>query len=123
MASSGALQDVSDAWYKIIARAWSDDAYKAELLANPKAALHEMGVDTLGGQPITLAGFNISVVEDANASIGDWHIQGKGPDATYVISLPPRPSGAMAESELEAVAGAGSCCSTSCCCGTSTAEV
>ena len=123
MASSGALQDVSDAWYKIIARAWSDDAYKAELLANPKAALHEMGVDTLGGQPITLAGFNIAVVEDANASIGEWHIKGKGADATYVISLPPRPEGAMGESELEAVAGASCSCSSCCTCGTSSAEV
>jgi len=123
MSKPDSHQNVSDAWYKIIARAWSDDAYKAELLSDPKTALHEMGVDTVGGKPITLAGFNIAVVEDANANIGDWRIQGKGADATYVISLPPRPSGAMAESELEAVAGAGSCCSTSCCCGTSTAEV
>ncbi len=116
-------QDVSDAWYKIIARAWSDDAYKSELLNDPKTALHEMGVDTVGGKPITLAGFNIKVVETPDAAIGDWHVEGKGASATYVVSLPQRPSGAMAESELEAVAGAGSCCSTSCCCGTSTSEI
>ena len=122
MPNPGSLQDVSDAWYKIIARAWSDDAYKAELLSDPKAALHEMGVDTLGGQPITLAGFNIKVVEDPKANIGDWHIEGKGVDATYVVSLPPRPEGAMAESELEAVAGASCSCSSCCCCGTSSAE-
>jgi hypothetical protein len=118
------MQEVHDAWYKIIARAWSDDAYKQELLDDPKAALQEMGVDTIGGQPVTLAGFNIKVVEDPNATAGDWHIVGKGMDATCVVALPPRPSASMSESELESVAGAGCCCSSSCCCcGTSTSEI
>lgn len=32
------------AFFKVVARAWSDAAYKAELLSNPVAALAKMGL-------------------------------------------------------------------------------
>jgi hypothetical protein len=32
------------AFFKVVARAWSDAAYKAELLSHPAAALAEMGL-------------------------------------------------------------------------------
>jgi len=37
---------------KIVARAWTDPAYKARLLGDPKAALAEMGVTKLDENPI-----------------------------------------------------------------------
>ena len=36
---------------KIVARAWTDDAYRTRLLADPKAALAEMGVTKLDENP------------------------------------------------------------------------
>ena len=32
------------AFFKVVARAWTDAAYKAQLLSNPAAALAEMGL-------------------------------------------------------------------------------
>ncbi|MEQ9122782.1 MAG: nitrile hydratase subunit alpha, partial [Alphaproteobacteria bacterium] len=37
---------------KIVARAWTDPAYRERLLADPKAALAEMGVTKLDENPI-----------------------------------------------------------------------
>lgn len=37
---------------ELIAKAWSDDAFKARLIKNPKAAMAELGIATLAGVEI-----------------------------------------------------------------------
>ncbi len=108
------VQDVSQAWSKIIAKAWSDDAFKAQLVRDPNPVLDQYGIDDLDA-------YHVKVVEDPNAQLGDWHIQGRGPNATCIVAIPPKPSGAMSDSELEGVAGAGCCCC--CCCGAASEEI
>ena len=100
------MQDVGQAWTKIIAKAWSDDSFKNSLMSNPKSVLDEYGIRDLDA-------YHVQVIEDPNAAPGDWHIQGRGPNATYVVAIPPKPSGQLSDAELEGVAGAGCCC---CCC-------
>lgn len=72
---------------KVIARAWRDPAFKAKLLADPKAVLKEAGVTFA-------ADVTVRVVEDT---------------ATHFhLVLPPKPSGALSEEALDHVA-AGAC--------------
>ena len=110
------MQDVAQKWNKIITKAWSDDGFKNKLLTNPKPILNEYGINELDA-------FHVKVIEDPNARPGDWHIQGRGTDATYIVAIPPKPNGALSDSDLEGVAGAGCipcCCS---CCGAPSDEV
>ena len=72
---------------KIIARAWRDPAFKAKLLADPKAVLHEAGMTFP-------ANVTVRVVEDTAA-----HLH---------LVLPPKPTGALSEEALDQVA-AGAC--------------
>jgi hypothetical protein len=67
-----------------IARAWSDPAYKARLLADPHAALAEVGIST----PENL---KFKVVENTG-------------DVVHLI-LPPPPSGELSEESLALVSG------------------
>ena len=108
------MQDISQAWSKIIAKAWSDDDFKARLLSDPKPVLDEYGIRDLDD-------FHVQVHEDPNAQPGDWHIQGRGPNATYIVAIPPKPSGELSDSDLESVAGAG--CSCCCCTGAASDEI
>ena len=72
---------------KVIARAWRDPAFKAKLLADPKAVLNEAGVTF----PTDVT---VRVVEDT---------------ATHFhLVLPPKPTGALSEEALDHVA-AGAC--------------
>jgi hypothetical protein len=66
MAQSGAA-----GYAKVVARAWTDEAFKRRLLADPVAALAEMGARVP-------AGMTVRVVESTDA-------------LTYLI-LPPRPA-------------------------------
>jgi len=72
---------------KVIARAWRDPAFKAKLLADPKAVLNEAGVTF----PTDVT---VRVVEDTAA-----HVH---------LVLPPKPTGALSEEALDHVA-AGAC--------------
>ena len=69
---------------KIIAKAWRDPAFKAELIANPAAALKAEGIDVPAGMAVT-------VVENT--------------DKLFHLVLPPVPSDELSEDDLEAVAG------------------
>ena len=69
---------------KIIAKAWRDPAFKAEMIANPTAALKAEGIDVPAGMTVT-------VVENT--------------DKQFHLVLPPAPSGELSEDDLEAVAG------------------
>ena len=69
---------------KIIAKAWRDPAFKAELIANPAAALKAEGIDVPAGMAVT-------VLENT--------------DKQFHLVLPPVPSDELSEDDLEAVAG------------------
>lgn len=74
-----------NAYTKIVTKAWSDPEFKARLLADPKAALAECGVQVP-------ASMQISVHEDS--------------DDVVNMVLPISPAGeALSELELEQVAG------------------
>lgn len=64
----------------IIAKAWSDPAFKAKLLADPNAALKELGVAVAAGK-------TVKVVENA-----DRHLH---------LVLPPKPSGQLSADEAD----------------------
>ena len=72
------------AFGKIIAKAWRDPAFKAELIANPAAALKAEGIDVPAGMKVT-------VVENT--------------DKLFHLVLPPAPTDELSDKELDAVAG------------------
>src|SRR5215210_9522254 len=108
------MKETAQTWSKIIAKAWSDDSFKDKLLSDPKPILSEYGIHDLDA-------YHVQVVEDPNARVGDWHIQGRGSSATYIVAIPPKPNGELSDSELEGVAGAG--CSCCCCTGAASDEI
>src|SRR5437868_5399205 len=67
----------------IIAKAWSDPAFKAKLLAEPHAALEELGVAVAAGK-------TVKVVENA-----DSHVH---------LVLPPKPAGDLPQRALDRMA-------------------
>jgi len=71
---------------KAIARAWTDQAYKAKLLNDPHAALSEVGVEVP-------AGITAQVVENTNDT---QHL---------VLPVAPVEAGEMSVEDLEKVAG------------------
>ena len=64
----------------IIAKAWSDPAFKAKVLADPHAALKELGVAVAAGK-------TVKVVENA-----DRHLH---------LVLPPKPAGPLSADEAD----------------------
>ena len=75
----------SDTTYaKVIAKAWRDPAFKAELIANPAAALKAEGIDVPAGMAVT-------VLENT--------------DKQFHLVLPPEPTDELSEDALDAVAG------------------
>jgi len=81
------MPETDNEFAKIIAKAWRDPAFKAELIANPAAALKAEGIDVPAGMTVT-------VLENT--------------DKQFHLVLPPAPSGELSEDDLEAVAGGGS---------------
>src|SRR5262245_36486748 len=73
------------AYYKVAARAWSDPAYKARLMADPAAVLKEAGVDLP-------AGMKLKAVENT------------GDTMHFVLPAPPA-EGEMSEESLSKVSG------------------
>jgi len=69
---------------KIIAMAWRDPAFKAELIANPAAALKAEGINVPAGMTVT-------VVENT--------------DKQFHLVLPPVLTDELSDEALEAVAG------------------
>lgn len=80
---------------KVIAKSWSDDGYKQQLLNDPRSALSEMGVDLPADLEITVS----------EQKPGELH-----------LVLPPKPaSGELSTESLQSISG-GFC---SCCCSSS----
>jgi len=78
-------QDTAAAHGKIIAKAWSDPAFKAKLLADPHGALKDAGV-------AVPPGMTVKVVENT-----DTHVD-------FVLSATPADK-SLGNDELEGVAG------------------
>ena len=73
---------------KVIAKAWSDEAFKAQLLNEPAAALAAAGVDVPKG-------VTVKVVENT--------------DSLFHLVLPLRPDGELDDEALDKVAGGDRC--------------
>ena len=74
---------------KNIAKAWRDPAFKAELIANPAAALKAEGIDVPDGMAVT-------VVENT--------------DKQFHLVLPPVPTDELSDDALDGVSGGGGFC-------------
>jgi len=72
---------------QLIAKAWSDEDFKARLLADPKAAMKEAGIDVPEG-------VEIEVVESTQ-------------EKAYLV-IPANPVGELSDEDLDKVAG-GAC--------------
>jgi hypothetical protein len=71
---------------RVVAKAWADDAFKAALIADPRATLAQEGI-------ALPAGLTLKVLENTA-------------DTLHVI-LPPPPSAALSDEAVGAVVGAG----------------
>jgi hypothetical protein len=56
------LHESEKAWMKVVAKAWSDQAFKAQLLADPSAVLRENGI-------IPPNGITFKVLEDSATTV------------------------------------------------------
>ena len=72
------------AYAKVVARAWSDEAFKDKLKSDPRAALAEHGIEVP-------AGMKVEILENTPSKLH--------------LSLPRAPEGELSEEELEGVAG------------------
>jgi len=69
---------------QLIAKAWSDEGFKAKLLSDPKAAMKEVGMDVPEG-------VDIEVVESTQEKV-------------YLV-IPAKPVGELSDEDLDKVAG------------------
>ncbi|WP_232731650.1 hypothetical protein [Kamptonema formosum] len=74
-------QDIGNQVSKLIARAWLDEKFKAEFIANPRQILEEAGIDVPDGLEVRI---------DESANI--WSVQESedGSGAVWTIPLPPK---------------------------------
>ena len=77
------MADSGKAWAKIVAKAWSDEAFKQKLLSDPQGVCQEYGVELP-------AGAKLQVHEN---SANEIH-----------VTLPARPAGELSDQQLEQVA-------------------
>jgi nitrile hydratase alpha subunit len=80
-----ALNSTHAAYSKVTARAWTDPAFKARLMANPAAVLKEAGVDVPSGM-------KVKAVENTSDT------------AHFILPAPPA-DGELSEESLSKVAG------------------
>src|SRR3954453_22339526 len=76
--------EISRKFGQVVARAWSDDEYKARLLAEPNAVLQEAGIDVPPG-------VEFRIVENT--------------DNVVYLPLPPTPTEDLSDEQLEQVSG------------------
>ena len=79
-----AQEEQAKLYGRIVARAWQDEAFKGRLLAEPREALAEMGVEVP-------AGHEVRVVEDTER-------------VTHLV-IPPSSGEELSEEQLDQVAG------------------
>jgi len=101
---------------KLLTNAWSDEAFKKRLLADPVRVLEEVGLDVPAGSTVDIEDSKgegnlddqVKLWEDGKAS---------GKFIVYVPNAPQVDTAELSESELEGVAGGDSycCCCSPCC--------
>ena len=91
MASDATRQEKQ--FSQIIARAWTDEEFKARLLREPAQVLRENGISLPDD-------VEVRVVENTRNVIH--------------LVIPPRPDGELTEEQLEKVSAASACCFTAC---------
>jgi hypothetical protein len=80
-------QQYAKQWGQLVARTWSDAAFKQRLLAAPAAALAEEGIELPPG-------VEVRVCENT--------------DRVLYLTLPPKPREELSDEQLDVVAGGGS---------------
>ncbi len=120
----------------LIARTWSDDEYKDQVLKDPKSALTEAGIDVRPDAKISVVEWSVSTDDALDAAQGQTNsieqqynlwVSGNT-SGSYELRLPLRPEDfSLSDAALGAVAGgvAGEvaadnycCCCCPCCCCT-----
>ena len=84
------MQEYAKRYGQLVARTWSDEAFKQRLLAEPTAALAEQGIAVPAGVEVRVHEQTPTVVH---------------------LTLPPQPAEELSDEQLDAVA-AGSCLGT-----------
>src|SRR5262249_25641968 len=79
-------QEYAKQWGQLVARAWSDEAFKARVLAEPGPALAEQGIEMPPGAEVRIPENTTTLVH---------------------LTLPPPPSEDLSDEQLDAVAGGG----------------
>jgi hypothetical protein len=78
------MQEYAKQWGQLVARSWSDDAFKQRLLAEPGPALAEQGIELPPG-------IEVRVHENSPRLVH--------------LTLPPAPAEELSDEQLDAVAG------------------
>lgn len=86
--------DVKTVWPKIIAKAWSDPAFKKRLMQNPNEVIESYGLEIPKGKKIV-------IMEDTKE--------------LHHVTLPEKPTGALKEEQLEKVAAGHVCAGSDAC--------
>ena len=82
--ANGNREDAQNRYGKIVAKAWTDEAFKARLMSDPKSIFKENGID---------------VPEDVEVKVVE------NTDKLIHFSLPPKPEeGDLSDEELEKIA-------------------
>ncbi len=90
---------LQDAFAQLIGRAWADESFKAELIAEPDAASAKLGV-------VLPEGVHVEFYDDPAASLGSWSRVIEGTDEILRVPIPARPdAGAASANELAGVGG------------------
>lgn len=71
---------------RLIARAWSDEAFKQQLLSDPVPALHAEGL-------MFPDRYVVEFYDDPAAALRDWHSIGRGNRAVHRFPIPAAPDG------------------------------
>jgi len=82
-------EEQTQQYSQIVAKCWADTAFKAQLIADPKATLAAEGI-------AVPEGIELRVLENTAT--------------TFNLVLPPAPEGELSDEDLGAVTGGSSCC-------------
>ncbi len=91
---------------RLIARAWVDEAFKQQLLADPHVFLHAEGL-------MFPDRYVVEFYDDPSASLRDWHSVGRGNRAVHRFPIPAAPAGAAVNADSLGVVDASA---LACCC-------
>ncbi len=88
-----------DAVTRLIQHAWTDESFRAALIADPSAALQELGVSISDDH-------RIEFYDDPAAALGDWNSLTEGSITVVRVPIPAQPDGDTASAaELAEISG------------------